>query len=147
MHLAIRKFYNFIKSQIQILIFVIGIFSCSILKDINDVVHDTSFSGARLDTITYLGNNKYEAKISPSFEPVNDSPYFAFGINAKSNKTIMLKLNYGKYKHRYIPKLSTDKKTWTKIKQNNLKIDTISETATLKLNTGSKKIYMLPNKK
>jgi len=130
------------KRQILILIFVVGIFSCSILKDINDVVYDTSFSGARLDTITYLGNNTYKAKISPAFEPVNDSPYFAFGINAKSNKTIMLKLNYGKYRHRYIPKLSTDKKTWTKIKQKNLKMDTISGIATLKLNIGSKKIYV-----
>jgi len=124
------------------LIFAISFFSCSKKKIADDLTFDSTFRGARLDTVENLGNNKYVAHILPAFEPVNKSPWFAFGVSAKSDKEIELKLNYGKYKHRYIPKLSSDRKTWTKIKNSHIKIDTTSGIATLQLNVSSKKLYV-----
>ena len=118
------------------------VFSCSKKKEINDVTFDKDFSGARLDSITNLGEDKYIAHISPAFEPTNPSAYFAFSVTSKSKKEIEVQLNYGKHKHRYIPKLSTDKKSWKKIESHHITIDTSLGTATIKLNVSQQKLYV-----
>jgi hypothetical protein len=116
--------------------------SCKQERTLNSVIFDSSFQGARLDSVEFLGNNKYILHINPAFEPVNKSPYFAFGITAKTEKKIELQLDYGKYKHRYIPKLSFDKKSWKKIDPSKIKIDTTSGIATLKLTVSPQKLYV-----
>lgn len=126
--------------EISLLIVLSVIFSCS--KKENEVVFDNSFLSARLDSTVNLGEGKYQVFIKPTFEPVNKSPWFAFGISCKETKTIEVILNYGNYKHRYIPKLSFDKKTWKKIDDKNILIDPIKGTATLKIKVSPKKIYV-----
>lgn len=128
--------------KIIILLIVVSIFSCSKKNQVNDIVFDSSFNGARLNSIKNLGDNKYIAKINPASEPVNKSPYFAFSVIAKSEKEIELQLDYGKYKHRYIPKLSFDKKTWKNIEASKIKIDTSTGIATLKLTVLPQKLYV-----
>ena len=119
---------------------ILATISCSNQK--NEVVFDTSFDGARLDSLIIINENTFETIIKPAFEPVNKSPWFAFAVSSDYSKTINVTLNYGDYKHRYIPKLSHDKKTWKKIKLQNISIDTTNGTATLKLNISSKKLYV-----
>jgi hypothetical protein len=116
--------------------------SCSKKKTQNAVVFDTEFHGARLDSVEYLGKNKYRAHIFPENEPINKSPWFAFGMSAEDSTKIILELTYGEYKHRYIPKLSNDKKSWKKISPRNIKVDTISGIATLQLNVSKQKLYI-----
>ena len=116
--------------------------SCSKDKAKDSVVFDSSFSGARLDSVLPQGERKYIAYINPAFEPVNKSPWFAFGVSADTEKKIEVVLNYGKYKHRYIPKLSSDKKTWKKIQASKIKVDTANGTATLKLNVSPRKLFV-----
>jgi hypothetical protein len=128
--------------SIFLLIILVGIFSCSKKKIIDDVTFDSSFLGARLDSVVNLGNNKYMAYILPAFEPVNTSPWYAFSVSAKSDKEIEIKLNYGNYKHRYIPKLSTDRILWKKIEESKIKIDTTTGIATLNLSISLQKLYV-----
>jgi len=125
-----------------LLIIVAGVFSCSKKKANKHVIFDTAFLGARLDSIEALGTDKYIAHILPAFEPVNKSPWFAFGVRSISKRNIEVKLNYGIYKHRYIPKLSTDKKSWKKIESKNIEIDTVTGIATLHLTVNSKQLYV-----
>lgn len=106
------------------------------------MVFDSSFAGARLDSTVNKGSDKYIAYINPAFEPVNKSPWFAFAVSSDAEKDIEITLNYGTYKHRYIPKLSTDKKTWKKIVDSQIKIDTALGTATLKLKVSPQKLYI-----
>ena len=120
-----------------------SVFSCK--KDnneIDDVTFDAEFLGARLDSVSSKGNNKYVAYINPAFEPVNKSPWFAFGVSTKSEKEIVIELNYGNYKHRYIPKLSTDRISWENINEDAIEIDLDTEIASLRLNISSRKIYV-----
>ena len=124
------------------LCFTLNITSCSKDKTSDDVTFDTSFLGARLDSTKHVESNKYIAYISPAFEPVNESAYFAFAVSSKTNKEIEIQLNYGTHKHRYIPKLSTDKKTWRKIDDNNIELDTVTRTAMLRLNISSQKLFV-----
>lgn len=123
-----------------IFIYLLVFTSCNTKKD--KVLLDTSFSGARLDSLITKNGNSYEAIIKPAFEPVNKSPWYAFAVSSCTPKTIELTLNYGEYKHRYIPKLSLDKKSWKKIESQNITIDTANGTATLKLKVTSKKLYV-----
>jgi len=108
----------------------------------NEVVFDNSFLGARLDSIVHQGANKYMAYINPAFEPVNQSPWFAFGVTANAEMDIEVILNYGEYKHRYIPKLSADRKSWKAINDDRIKEDTINGTALLSLKASPEKLYV-----
>ena len=124
---------------------ILCLLACSLEKNKEDspqVGFDRSFAGARLDSIVINEKGGYEALILPAFEPVNKSPWFAFGITSKEEGIIELKLNYGEYKHRYIPKISYDKKTWTKIESSNIQVDTTSGIATLQLKVSPQKIYV-----
>lgn len=111
-------------------------------KKADEISFDNSFKGARLDSIKNLGNNKFIAYISPAFEPTNPSSYFAFAVSSKTKKKIQVQLNYGTYKHRYIPKLSMDKISWKKIDSKNILIDTVNHTATIKLSVTPQKLYV-----
>lgn len=129
------------KRIITFFLLVILIISCK--KELRtEVFFDSDFPGARLDSVSSIGEDKYIAYIHPAFEPVNKSPWFAFGVTSESEKEIEVVLNYGSYKHRYIPKLSLDKKSWKKIESSRIKIDNASGTATLKLNVSAEKLYV-----
>jgi translation initiation factor IF-3 len=125
-----------------VLLLIVSIFSCSKKNQVDETIFDSSFNGARLNSIENLGDNKYIAQINPAFEPANKSPYLAFSVIAKSKKEIELQLDYGKYQHRYIPKLSFDKKTWKNIEISKIKIDTSTGIATLKLTVLPQKLYL-----
>lgn len=127
-------------SFLVILLTSIVLYTCSSSK--GNVVFDSSFKGARLDSVSDLGNDRYIAHISPSFEPVNKSPWFAFGISSTKEKQIEVVLNYGVYKHRYTPKLSNDKKTWKKIEKENIEVDTVNGTALLKLSVTPNQLFV-----
>ena len=136
-----------IKSPILIVILVgFFMFSCSKESEkffkVDQLTIDASFKGARLNQFEKIGVNSYKAHIYPAFEPVNKSPWFAFSINSKTPKEIKLKLYYNTYIHRYIPKLSYDRVHWKKIEVKNIRIDTVSGEATLKLKLTNKKLFI-----
>ncbi|WP_035094578.1 M14 family metallopeptidase [Aquimarina megaterium] len=106
------------------------------------VIFDTAFVSARLDSVRQIGENKYEAWVLPAYEPVNQSPWYAFGMQSNNEKEIFLTLHYGKYKHRYIPKISTDKKRWRSIPSDQVILDTVTGSATLQLQVSTQKIYI-----
>lgn len=125
-----------------IIVIILLMVSCDWSKPKNNVVFDATFGGARLDRVISLENDRYKLKIKPAFEPVNKSPYYAFSVISKSPKTIELELDYGEYKHRYIPKLSYDRITWEKIGSKNINLDTLTGKPILKLDVSSKKLYV-----
>ena len=61
---------------IILLLIVASICSCSKKNVVGDITFDSSFKGARLNSLKVLGDNKYIAHINPASEPVNKSPYF-----------------------------------------------------------------------
>ncbi|MEQ8239732.1 MAG: M14 family metallopeptidase [Cyclobacteriaceae bacterium] len=73
---------------------------------------DNLFDGARLNGFERLNDSIFQVSILPENEPINSSPWYAFRILSSMNKDIYLSFNYGKYLHRYYPKLSKDGKVW-----------------------------------
>ena len=108
----------------------------------DDVIFYTDFHSSKLTKVEKIGDNQYTTYFSPAFEPVNKSPWFAFGISSKIDKEIEVQLNYGKYKHRYVPKLSSDKKTWKIVDAQRIKVDSSTGIATLNLSVSSQKLYV-----
>jgi len=127
---------------ITLLLFITTFSSCYERKNIEEIVFDASFLSVRLDSVKKTGKDSYSVFINPAFEPVNESPWFAFGITSRVKKEIELKLNYGGYKHRYIPKLSLDKESWKTIEDSKIKIDTSTGIATLELKVSPQKLYV-----
>lgn len=130
------------------LLVIIGMYSCEEKNQeskkivSNDIIIDTSFAGARLTNFQKVIDGRYKGYILPENEPINSSPWFAFGIHSKEEIQIQLELNYGSYKHRYIPKLSYDKVNWKPMLPSQIKTDTAKGTATLTLSLSSKKLYV-----
>ena len=97
--------------------------------------------GGKLDSISFDGS-KYKAFIKPAFEPVNESPYFAFKVRSKKKQLIKLVLNYGNYKHRYVPKLSYDRINWAPISSKDLFLNKESGELTLNIVVSNKPLFI-----
>ncbi|MEM9648594.1 MAG: M14 family metallopeptidase [Bacteroidota bacterium] len=122
-----------------------SIVCCLILlscQERDGVTFDTSFKGARLGEVKQVGKDSYEARVLPAFEPVNPSPWYAFTVQSEEPRTIQLKLKYGKYQHRYIPKISSDDAQWQPLDTSLVRVDTIGHSATLTLKVGPEKHFV-----
>ncbi len=109
---------------------------------IGEIVLDTSFAGARLNKFQKIKEGKYVGYVLPENEPINSSPWFAFGLKSEKKQQIELQLKYGAYQHRYVPKLSYDKINWKPLESSKIKIDIVQHTATLSLNISSRKLFV-----
>lgn len=73
----------------------------------------TDFDGARVNDCKINGNS-ISIKIKPENKPINDSPWYAFKLHAKSEskRDVRVRVKYYGGKHRYHPKVSEDGITW-----------------------------------
>ena len=74
-----------------------------------------NFPGAGSLSCEVIKSDYIKIYINPEIDDsINPSPWFAIR-KSEHSKSIKLELDYKNYKHRYYPKLSKDKKKWTKI--------------------------------
>lgn len=75
---------------------------------------DNQFDGARLNTAELRDDTLLVIGIKPENEPINPSPWYALRLTPQRDQELTLRLQYGNgVNHRYFPKLSTDRKTWS----------------------------------
>ena len=79
------------------------------------VFADNRFDGARLNDFKQINDSTYQVLIEPENTPINPSPWYAFKIWSEYSDTINLQLKYKHAKHRYDPKISSDRKQWKTI--------------------------------
>jgi hypothetical protein len=77
-----------------------------------NVTLSADFSNGRMDECKSLGNSEYFITLKPENTPINSSPWYAFKIQAKQSTTIKVTMIVQGDKHRYLPKISHDGKTW-----------------------------------
>ncbi|WP_371397673.1 M14 family metallopeptidase [Fretibacter rubidus] len=81
---------------------------------------------ARLNQCDVLSENAFaftirpEAKTDPQGAPINNSAWYGFRVDPKTNDDIRISLKYENGKHRYKPKKSYDGKNWTVISERQL---------------------------
>ena len=75
---------------------------------------DNEFDGARLNAIRQTNDTFYTVRIEPENEPINPSPWYAMRFRSERDQTITVRLTYPPgVHHRYFPKVSTDRNTWS----------------------------------
>ena len=80
--------------------------------EFNGVYFDNTFDGARLNAVTRENDTTFRITISAENYPINPSPWYAFRIWSEDPGRYSLILDYGKYRHRYSPKTSSDGNDW-----------------------------------
>jgi len=81
-----------------------------------DNIHvDNQFDGARLNGFSQLNDSTFQVLITPENEPINKSAWYSFKIWSDIDREVILNIDYPGYAHRYVPKMSKDRKSWTKI--------------------------------
>ena len=109
---------------------------------INGIQASNDFPAARMNDFQRLNDSTYQVTILPENEPINESPHYAFSLSSDTKRSIHLEIYYGRYKHRYYPKISHDLKNWTPI--DSLRFDTLmaGNRAHLILDIDDKPLYV-----
>jgi hypothetical protein len=77
-----------------------------------NVILTADFAAGRMDECKSIGNREYLITLKPENKPINSSPWYAFKIKAKKATTIKVTMIVKGDKHRYLPKISQNGKTW-----------------------------------
>lgn len=94
------------------------------------------FSGARLNDCKRLSAFHYRLDIRPENKPINQSPWYAFRIRARSGASVRLTLDYGGSRHRYHPKV-TDGSEWRPLPAKAVRVSPRGTQATITLEAGT----------
>ena len=117
------------------------IFCISCKTEQSVVVFSGDFPGGRLNGVVKEGES-YRVSIEPAHEPVNESPYFAFSVVSSKPRQVRVILDYGAYKHRYIPKVSVDRNEWFPLNKKMVKADPVTGDAILLINVSTTPSYI-----
>lgn len=106
------------------------------------VYADNQFDGARMNGFIQKNDSTFRVIISPENTPINASSYFSFRLRSEQLRDIILEIEYTTHKHRYIPKLSRDKKKWVSMESS--KFDTLKagNLASLQLSLDTSWLYV-----
>ncbi len=100
------------------------------------------FPEARLSNFYQVNDTLYRVVIKPGRAEVNNSPWYAFKIWAKTDTTVWVQLTYKHGSHRYIPKLSRDKEHWQRIKPSHYHVNGRTGTALLHLHLTKQPLWV-----
>lgn len=109
---------------------------------VDGIYASNEFDGARLNSFEKVNDSTYRATITPENEPINESAYYCFQMWSDAKRSIELQLYYPKHEHRYVPKMSIDGNTWTKL--DTTLFDTLQgpDLATLRIELTPEKNYI-----
>ena len=110
------------------------IFQTKKVYHVGSVFADNQFDGARLNDFKQINDSTYQALITPENTPINPSPWYAFKVWSEYPDTINLQLKYKHSKHRYDPKISSDRKHWKTISGYTYNVDSTAISFKLAVN-------------
>ncbi len=101
--------------QLLVLLFIVSNFATEACE-FESVSFKTDFSSARIDECKKLSKDHFLLIIKPENYPINNSPWYSFKVISTDQQTIKITIKYQQGKHRYIPKISENKKDWRPLK-------------------------------
>ena len=105
-----------------------GVFASKYLKV------DNEFDGARLNGVERVNDTLLRVRIEPENAPINSSPWYAFRLRAERALPLTVELSYpADHKHRYYPKTSTDRITWTPVDSSAVRVAPDGHSARIQL--------------
>ncbi len=106
------------------------------------VMFDTQFAAARINACVRTARDQFALATSPENRPINASPWFAFRVSAKTEKTISIRLSCEGTALRYIPKISVDGVTWIALPAEAYKHGPSADEGTLTLKVGKEPLWI-----
>lgn len=101
------------------------------------------FEGARRGVCTIETRRHARVEIVREHERVtNPSPWFAMRIEPSKARAVTIELDYGDWKHRYVPKVSTDGRTWTTLPAEAVRVSADSSRARVELQLGDEPLWL-----
>ncbi len=110
--------------------------------DFGTVKFDNQFNGARLNDVMQRDDSTYVLLISPENTPINPSSYYGFRYWSDDIDTIKVILKYEDFRHRYRPKMSIDRKTWSYLPEELITFNIDSTEVNLRLKASPTKTYL-----
>lgn len=111
--------------------------------DAGNVTLTDDFPGARRGTCTVLGRDRVRLSIEREDDAVsNPSPWYAFRLEPERAARLAISLDYGTWRHRYEPKVSTDGRHWMRLPAESVTVSADGRTATIELAVGDGPRYV-----
>ena len=105
--------------------------------ELDQVCFTNAFPGARLNDCQRLAPREYRLMIRPENQPVNNSAWYAFRVEAQAAGALTVHLVYEGGRHRYHPQISRDGRNWQLVKEDHYIHDREQQTATLTVKVGA----------
>jgi cytosolic carboxypeptidase protein 6 len=106
------------------------------------ITFNNEFAGARVSECSRLGKDEYRILIKPENAPVNNSAWYAFQVQAKEEKSIVVRVIYEGGGHRYRPKTSTDGSSWEPLATNLWQVSPRRTELTLQLKVPTEPLWV-----
>jgi len=101
------------------------------------------FAGARRGTCTVVSSRHVRLRILPEdAPPINDSPWYAFRIDAQESVALKITLDYEGGHHRYVPKTSFDGREWTRVDEADVRESWSGRGARFSVDVGERPVYV-----
>lgn len=104
---------------------MLGFSAAATACDFESLVFHAEFDGGRLDACEMIKANGEEGQVAklqvkllvkPENTPINPSPWYAFSARSKvGERTVAITIEADNARARYVPKISTDKKSWSAV--------------------------------
>lgn len=103
-------------------------------------------AGGRLNDLWREGDTMFVARIRPENTPINNSPWYAFKVWSAKPRTVPVQLRYDDHRHRYWPKVRLRDGAWMPLDSAAVAVDTMANTATLRLAVGPDTLWVAGQK-
>lgn len=114
--------------------------------DSDGIRFDNKLPAARLSAVERVGNGVYSVNIAPETYPINPSPWYGFRIHSDAPRAVELQFTYPhQFRHRYVPKLSRDGRTWQEADAQSFGVDAEGNARLqLQLEAGELRVFAQP---
>ncbi|MEM7098553.1 MAG: M14 family zinc carboxypeptidase [Pseudomonadota bacterium] len=102
---------------------------------------EANFEGANMGLCEVLAPARFRLSLTPEDQPVNPSPWYAFKVISGQGE-LSVELHYELHKHRYLPKVSLDGKTWSRLNDKDVAANQDGTVVTLTLNVPDSPIWI-----
>jgi len=107
-----------------------------------DVHFSNEFSGARLNGCEQISENEFKVIISPEYEPINKSPWYAFKVWSETKRKISVRFLYTYGSHRTRPWVSHDGEKWERLAERDHVVNRDLGEGTAKFAIGPKPLWI-----
>lgn len=111
--------------------------------DAGDFIASDDFDGARRGVCEVYADRRIRIHIEPEDPgPINDSPWYAFRLIPNGNVEATITLRYHGGKHRYWPKVSSDRIHWTRLDDSDVDVSLFKSSATFTVSLGTGPVWV-----